>query len=385
VLVIADDLGYGDAGFCGGDLATPRLDALAAESLVLDRFYAAPMCTPARAQLMTGKHAVHLGIYQNFKPDSRAGLAPGETTLAARLSEAGYRTALVGKWHLGHARKGQRPGARGFDTSYGHLAGWIDYFTHEVEGRLDWHRDGERLDETGYATDLIAAEAVRVIEEHDARQPLFLVVAFNAPHAPLQAPGDEAGRGPRRTYAAMVESLDRGVGEVARALEVAGLADETLLWFLSDNGANPKYGGSNGELAGGKYTCREGGVRVPSFLRWPGRIEPGRTSTFVGVVDLAPTLEAQAGQPPRSEADGVDVLGTLPAGDRPAARPLLFAVDRDKVRRRAVLRPPWKLIEERRDDGVTRRLFDVLADPREERDLAEERAGLVAELAELLP
>lgn len=389
VLLIADDLGYGDVGFTGGDIATPNIDRLASRSLVLERFYAAPMCTPARAQLLTGRNAFDLGLLRNVKPRDDASLPASAPTLAERLRDHGYRTALVGKWHLGHAAPEHLPSARGFDASYGHLRGWIDYVTHEVDGITDWHRDGEALDEPGYSTDLIAAEARRVIEAHDASEPLLLVVTFNAPHTPLQLPpgADDALRtDARAVYGAMVEGLDRGVGEVLAALDGAGLADSSLVWFLSDNGANPKYGGDNGALRGGKYTCFEGALRVPACVSWPGRIAPGTSAEFMGTIDVAPTVLAAASAPPIADTDGVDVGASLREGAPAPARDFVFAVDHAKVQRRAILRPPHKWIEERRDDGsVARHLFDVAADPNEVRDLATERADLVESLTSAAP
>lgn len=279
---------------------------------------------------------------------------------------------------------------RGFQASYGLLRGWVDYTTHEVDGVTDWHRNGAPLDEPGYATDLIAAEAVRVIHAHDPSAPLFLVVSFNAPHPPLQAPpGAAPGSDARAVYAAMVERMDTRIGDVLDALDASGLAQNTLLWFLSDNGANPKFGGSNAPLAGGKYTCYEGGLRVPALLRWPGHLSPGASAAFVATVDLAPSLEALAGLARRSDVDGIDVLPALQAGLATPERDLLFAVDHANVERRAILRAPWKYITERRKDGTTLQLFNVVADPLEEHDLARQSpeiaSALAARLAEASP
>jgi arylsulfatase A-like enzyme len=386
VVIVVDDLGYGDAGFCGGALATPRLDALARESLVLERFYAAPMCSPSRAQLMTGKDAPRLGLTRNFKPDDEGGLPLSEITVAERLRAAGYGTALVGKWHLGHATPEQRPELRGFEHTYGPLRGWIDYTTHAIEGARDWYRDGEPLDEPGYSTDLIAAEAVRVIQAHRGPAPLFLVVSFNAPHAPLAAPpGSDDLRDPRAVYTAMVARLDERIGDVLAALDTHGIADETLLWFFSDNGANPKHGGDNGALSGGKYSCEEGALRVPALVRWPGRIAPGRCTEFLSVMDIAPTIEARAGLPRVPDRTGLDVLSALTQGEALPVRDLCFGVDQVRYRARAVLRPPYKLIEERRDGVATRRLFDLVADPFERDDLMARHPEIISQLEPALP
>jgi len=381
VVIVVDDLGYGDAGFCGGSLATPRLDALARESLILERFYAAPMCSPSRAQLMTGKDAPSLGLTRNFKPDDEGGLPMTETTVADRLRAAGYHTALVGKWHLGHATPEQRPERRGFQETYGPLRGWIDYTTHAIEGERDWYRNGAPLDEAGYSTDLIAAEAVRVIHAHRVPAPLFLVVSFNAPHAPLAAPpGSTDLREPRALYAAMVALLDERIGDVLAALDTRGIAEDTLLWFLSDNGANEKHGGDNGALSGGKYSCDDGALRVPALVRWPGRIAPGRCAEFLSVMDVAPTIEALAGVAPGPARTGLDVLPVLTLEGALPVRDLRFGVDQVRYQARAVLRAPYKLIEERRDGTLSRRLFDLTADPSERDDLTARRPELVRAL-----
>jgi arylsulfatase A-like enzyme len=386
VVIVVDDLGYGDAGFCGAALATPRLDALARESLVLERFYAAPMCSPSRAQLMTGKDAPSLGLTRNFKPDDEGGLPLSEVTVADRLRGAGYHTALVGKWHLGHAAPEQRPERRGFQDTYGPLRGWIDYTTHAIEGERDWYRNGAPLDEPGYSTDLIAAEAVRTILLHRSPQPLFLVVSFNAPHAPLAAPpGTSDLSDPRAVYAAMVARLDERIGDVLAALDTRGIAGDTLLWFLSDNGANPRHGGDNGALRGGKYSCDEGALRVPALVRWPGKIAPGRCAEFLSVMDVAPTIEARAGLAAVPGRTGLDVWSSLTLGDSLPVRALCFGVDQVHYQARAVLRAPYKLIEERRDGVATRRLFDVATDPFERDELTAQRPDLVRALETALP
>lgn len=387
VVLIADDLGRGDVGFTGGDIATPRLDALAVESIVLDRFYAAPMCSPARAQLMTGRNALALGLTRNVKPKDDAGIPADVPTVAERLSAAGYSTAFVGKWHLGHGEKSQLPRARGFDQSYGHVRGWVDYYGHDHRGTADWHRNGEPLEESGYSTDLIADEAARVIRAHDSAAPLLLVVSFNAPHLPLQAPPGWSGdrSDPRAVYAAMVTSLDEGVGRVLDALDERGLADETLVLFFSDNGGHINGGGNNGPLAGQKYDCAEGGIRTPACLRLPGRLAPGRSEAFVGTIDIAPTLIALAGAGPLPRVDGADVLPHLERGAPLPARSFVFAVDHARVSRRALLRPPHKLVEITREGRTSRTLHDVAQDPLERHDLAGSEPALMDELLKLAP
>jgi len=189
VFLLADDLGWADVGFNGGEIRTPNLDALAARGTLLRQFYVQPLCTPTRASLMTGRYPMRHGLQSGvIKPGAEFGLPLAERTLASALREAGYTTALCGKWHLGHHDRAYLPTARGFDHQYGLYNGSHDYFTHERDGGLDWHRDDRPLREEGYATHLIAREAARLIAEHDPAGPFFLLVAFNAPHTPLQVP-----------------------------------------------------------------------------------------------------------------------------------------------------------------------------------------------------
>lgn len=241
--IIADDLGSADVGFRGSDIRTPNLDALAAGGARLGYFYTQPMCTPTRAALMTGRYPLRYGLQTAVIPSGADfGLATDEFLLPQALKEAGYRTALVGKWHLGHADQKYWPCQRGFDSFYGPLVGEIDHFKHEAHGVTDWYRDNEPVVEEGYDTDLLGAEAVRLIGGHDPKTPLFLYLAFTAPHTPYQAPQAyiDAYAGiadpQRRTYAAMITAMDEQIGKVVAALEARGLRENTLIVFHSDNG-----------------------------------------------------------------------------------------------------------------------------------------------------
>jgi len=302
VVFLADDLGWGDVGFHGSEIRTPTLDALAEGGVRLESFYVWPVCSPTRAAFLTGRYPIRYGLQGGVVvPHADYGLPPEERTLADALGEAGYRTAIVGKWHLGHARPEYLPTRRGFDHQYGLYNGQVDYYTHERDGGLDWHRDDRALREEGHATHLIAAEAVRLVEEHDPATPLFLYVPFLAPHTPLQPPPgfeppeDRPARG-RAIFGAMVETLDAAVGRVLAALERRGMRERTLVLFFSDNGANERFGGRNAPLRGGKYHPYEGGVRSPAVVSWPGVVPAGQVREgLVHVVDWYPTLLALAG------------------------------------------------------------------------------------------
>ena len=244
VVILADDLGNADLGYRGSDIKTPNIDKLAQDGVRLDSFYGMPVCTPSRAELMTGRYAMRYGLETLvIFPSHTYGLPTDERTLPQALKDAGYDTAMVGKWHLGHADQKYWPQNRGFDHFYGNLVGEVDYFTKERGGIVDWQRDGKFLKEDGYYTDLIGNEAVSIIDHHDTSKPLFLYVASLAPHAPYQAPQDSidgykdlAGDIHRHTYAAMITDLDTQVGRIVDALKQKGMLDNTLIIFSSDNG-----------------------------------------------------------------------------------------------------------------------------------------------------
>jgi len=324
VVILADDLGWGDVGFHGGEVKTPHIDRLAAGGARLEQFYVQPVCSPTRAALMAGRYPMRHGLQVGVvRPWAQYGLPLEERTLPQALREAGYVTAICGKWHLGHFQPAYLPTHRGFDHQYGHYNGALDYFTHIRDGGHDWHRDDKACRDEGYSTHLIAREAVRLISEHDVRRPLFLYVPFNAVHTPLQVP--DAYTEPyqhlptqRRTYAGMLAAMDEAIGQIVAAVEGKGMRDNTLILFSSDNGGPaPGKLTSNGPLREGKGTLYEGGVRVVACAAWKGKIKPGTiVQQPLHIVDWYPTLLKLAGAPLEQKLplDGRDAWSTIAEG-----------------------------------------------------------------------
>lgn len=318
VFFLIDDLGYADCGFNGGkDIQTPNIDKLASGGAVIESHYVQPVCSPTRAALMTGRYATHTGVYSVVRPRAKWGLPLQERTLANALREAGYTTAIVGKWHLGEFDRAYLPTSRGFDHQYGHYFGALDYFTHIRDGSHDWYRDDKPLQEEGYSTNLLAREACRLIAEKNNAKPLFLYVPFNGVHSPMQVPDSylqpyTALKGPRQKLAGMLAAVDEAIGEIDAALEKAGLRENTLIIFSSDNGG-PRPG-TNTPLRNFKGTIYEGGVRGCAFANWTGKIPAGqRIKEPMHVIDWYPTLVKLAGGTPEQELpiDGLDVWPML--------------------------------------------------------------------------
>jgi len=325
LILLADDLGYGDVGFTGGkDIKTPNLDTLAAAGARLAQFYVQPVCSPTRASLMTGRYPMRYGLQVGvIRPWENRGLPLAEQVLPQALKTAGYTTAIVGKWHLGNFQRAYLPTSRGFDHQYGHYCGAIDYFKHERDGGFDWHRDDQVCRDEGYTTHLIAREAERLLRAQPADKPFFLYVPFNAVHTPHQVPekycAPYAGLAePRRTYAGMLAALDEAVGGILAALDARGLRTNTLILFSSDNGGpNPGRVTSNGPLRAGKGTVYEGGTRVCACVAWPGRITPGTVvEQPLHMVDWYPTLLKLAGASvdQKLPLDGRDIWPVIAQG-----------------------------------------------------------------------
>ena len=347
-----------------------NLDRLRQEGTELMRYYAAPLCSPSRASLHTGPSAVQLGIRDVFSARDD-GLNVLEHLIPETFRAEGYQTALTGKWHLGSSGA-HLPTARGFDRFYGFLGGAISYYSHFGENttRVDWQRDGTTLNETGYSTDLLRDEEIRLLRTRDPAKPFFHVVTLNAPHIPLEAPPEllanyPALSGDALTYAAMLESLDAGIGKILAELTAQRLDADTLVIFISDNGGPGNSVARNIPLRGAKSGVYEGGVRVPAILRWPGAIRAGATSDqFVSVQDLFPTVAVGVGVAPRSRLplDGLNLWSILRGSAPSVDRSFTVVSTTDS----AQFEGRWKLVER----GNTHELYDVVGDPSETSNVA---------------
>jgi len=410
IFIMADDLGNADLGYRGSDIQTPNIDQLAQGGVRLESFYGQQVCTPSRAALMTGRYPMRLGLQTLvIFPSHKYGLPTDELTLPQALKDAGYRTMIVGKWHLGHADKKYWPQNRGFDHFYGNLVGEVDYFTKDRGGLVDWQRNGSFFKEDGYYTTLIGDEAVKLIEAQDAKTPFFLYFASLAPHAPYQAPSayTERYKGTianeqRGTYAGMITALDDQVGRIVGALEKKGLRENTLILFASDNGGatnalfatgarseeeRKESGGvglgekppaSNGNLRGGKGTLHEGGVRVVAFANWPGHLQPRVVTEPLHMVDVMPTVLALAGgkASPDHPLDGKNAWKTLAEGQPSPHEDILISVE---AFRGAIRKGNWKLVKIALLPGKTE-LFDLAEDPGETTSVADKHPDIVSDL-----
>lgn len=422
ILLIADDLGWGDVGFQGQEvIRTPRIDSLAARGVQFSQFYSSsPICAPARASLTTGRHTGRTVVREN-RLDQR--LMPHEPSIAEVMRDAGYQTALIGKWGLGgedfpveHGGTGDLipedaeslPTRRGFDYFFGYIN---QLAAHEYYPEYIWKNE-ERFDIVGnlgvpkpdrtvYSHDLLTAETLRIIGEADGSQPLFLQVSYLLPHRETIAPPGpnpyESENWPEveRAFAAMVTYLDGEVGMIEDAIAAnEHISGNTLLIFTSDNGPqatdghSPWFFQSSGPFRGAKRDLYEGGIRVPFLAHWPGHTDPGTTSTTIGdFADLLPTFAELAGVEPPEDIDGRSIRGAIQGASTPEPRPFHLwtffepmAGPGEDPARLAVLRHPWKVIL--KADG-SRELYNLEEDPSEQSNLAETHPELASELLQL--
>ena len=390
VLILADDLGYGDLSCFGGEISTPALDRLAKQGVRLTDFHSSGnVCSPTRAGLVTGRYQQRAGIPGVINADPKlpvhhTGLATRETTFAELLRGAGYTTAIMGKWHLGYHKK-FNPTHHGFDRFHGFVSGNIDYLSHYDRMEVyDWWNGLEHVVEEGYSTHLITNHAVDFIQENKDR-PFCLYVAHEAVHDPWQGPNDPIVRGPnktpnaklekRRAFPEMLTELDRSVGRIVKAIDRHQLTSKTLVVFCSDNGP---AGGSAGPLRGRKGSNWEGGHRVPAIVRWPSRVPAGTTNGQLSItLDLMPTMlaAAQVSPPADHPLDGINLLPVMGSELSLPNRKLFW-------NGRAMRHGPWKLITPKNEHSP--RLYNLDHDLAESIDLSpkypERTASMLAEI-----
>ncbi|APU68150.1 sulfatase-like hydrolase/transferase [Christiangramia flava] len=404
ILIIADDAGWNDVGYHGSEIKTPNIDSLAINGIQLNHFYAYPTCSPSRASLLTGIPASRMGIVAPISGKSEISLADTIHTLPKVLKGEGYVTALLGKWHLG-LRPESGPGAYGFDYSYGFLHGQIDQYAHTYKnGDSSWHENGSFIDEEGHVTDLLGKAAMKYIQQKSADSiPFFLQLAYSAPHIPLQEPEkwkemyrDVILDSSRLDYAAAMTHMDHSIGEILKVIGETGIADNTIIIFMSDNGAqeswypntqyNGKYGpnatlGSNYPFRGFKMSNYEGGIRVPAIVYWKNKLSPGTNNNYISVIDIMPSI--------------LNVAGTNKNVPYVEGRNMWNAIAENKntndfiyVRghlQESIIKNSWKLIRTRYlNDSSELELYNLEKDPEESDEKFVDEPELVSELQKLL-
>jgi len=394
LFILADDLGWADLSVYGNtDFRTPVLDRLASQGLRLTQAYAnSAVCSATRFGLITGRYQYRLrgGLEEPITgPSDSYGVPPDHPTLPSLLKAAGYRTALIGKWHLG-SLPNFGPLKSGYDTFYGNYGGAIDYFTHKpgVGPNVpeDLYEGETPVSEAGYYTDLLGKRAVEFLEQQERHRPFFLSLHYTAPHWPWEGPQDadvasklatlqhdDGGNLP--TYARMVQAMDSSIGQVLKTLARKGLADNTIVVFTSDNGG--ERFSQNWPFSGQKTELLEGGVRVPCLIRWPHEIKPGRVCDQVTIsMDWLPTLLAAAGTQAAAShpPDGINLLPQLLGRDATVARTLFWRYKNNS--QRAVREGDWKYLKIKGNEF----LFDLARDPRERANLARKFPDRLASL-----
>ena len=421
LIILADDLGWNDVSYHGSEIKTPNIDKLISLGVELDRFYVQPTCSPTRAELMTGKSAMRLGITRPISKNQKLGLGLEEKILPQYLKELNYSTYLLGKWHLGSYIPDYFPTRRGFDYFYGYLTGGIGYWDHIHGGGHDWQRNEVGLREDGYVTQLIKNDTLKIIDNHDFTNPIFLNVNFGAPHIPNEAPEESVLKfsyiedETRRLHAAMVHEMDNAIGEIIAALEKENALKNTIVMFASDNGGltpdvklNPSFlsipkkigvcdtknrfgikifqwicenysgGSSNKPLPEGKMSVSEGGIRVPAVIWWPGKFENSKSENFITMMDVLPTILDLINYKNEIEVDGVSRVSSLNDSDNSeSSKYVVTNIINDKY---AVIEMPYKLITSADGD----QLYNILDDPSEDLNIASENQEIVIELKNIL-
>jgi arylsulfatase A-like enzyme len=391
IYIMADDMGYADLSCYGQKkYKTPNLDKLASQGVrFVNAYAAAPLCTPTRTSFMTGRYPARtpVGLREPLdwtSSDSTVGLVPATTSIATLLKKNGYETYLVGKWHLGFS-PASSPMKNGFDEFFGYHGGGIDYISHtDPAGNNDLYENDKPVKESGYMTDLLMEKTIAIIRQ-ERTNPFFLSLMFNAPHWPWQAPGDTvypAGNanwrkgGSPEVYAAMIKSMDDAVGTIMKTLDDEELSDNTVVIFTSDNGG--ERFSDMGEYSGGKPILKEGGIKVPAFIRWPGNI-PANTISEQPIItmDWTATILALTHTKPdrRFPLDGINVIPVITGKKRGFARTFYWRVTQ-RNQQKAIRDGHWKYLKDEKGEY----LFNVTLDRGEKTDVKEREKQLFESL-----
>ena len=414
LIILADDLGWNDVSYHGSEIPTPNIDKIISSGIELDRFYVQPTCSPTRAELMTGKSALRLGITRPISKNQKLGLDLDEKLLSEYFKELQYENFLLGKWHLGAYTPDYFPTHRGFDYFLGYLQGGIGYYDHNHGGGHDWQENESELRQDGYATHLIRDAALDIIENHSGTSPLFLNINFGAPHTPNEAPQQSIEKFTfikdpnRQIHAAMVHEMDNAIGNIIDALEKENLLENTIIFFASDNGglipdfkvepsflALPKNLGicdwerplsvkvvewicssfdgasSNAPLQEGKMAVGEGGIRVTAAIWWPNHLETKKNTDFISMMDILPTLLELVGY--EGNHENLDGISKVPSFKNNIKVPSNYVVTDVANNSYAFLEMPYKLVKH----GSEIQLFNVMQDPTESNNIANENPLLV--------
>ncbi len=405
LIMVADDQGWRDVGFHDSEIKTPTLDKLAKENVQLNQFYVCPTCSPTRASLLTGKFASRFGILGPIGGKSTQSLPMNVPNIANVLKQNGYATALTGKWHLGLTLE-TGPNHYGFDYTYGYLHGQIDQYKHVYKlNDRTWHRNGAFVDEKGHATDLITNEAVKYLTEiRDKSKPFFLEVTFSVPHYPLQEENkwvnpykETIKNDSRRMFAASVAHMDFSINKILETLKQEKIESNTIVIFLSDNGAqenwfpgkeeyNGELGpndvlGNNRPLRDWKTSLYEGGIRVPAIVSWPGKLTSKKIEEVVSVTDILPTIAFLTGARISSEVnlDGKNIWSAITNDESTGVREIY-----GRTKKQLALRfGNWKLIHNGKTlDKGTDELYNLKDDPYEKNDVSKDHMNMLKDLLE---
>ena len=401
LIILADDLGYGDLSSYGGkDIRTPNVDGIGARGMRFENFYAnCPVCSPTRASLLSGRYPAMAGVpgvIRTHATNNWGYLRQDARLLPGLLKKAGYHTAIVGKWHLG-LKEENHPLSRGFDFFHGFLGDMMDdYYNHRRHGNNYMRKGREAIDPKGHATNLFSDWAVDYIRSRKGKkEPFCLYLAYNAPHTPIQPPKEwiekvtkrEPGINNKRAkLVALIEHMDHGIGKVLEALDKTAQAENTLVIFTSDNGGQTNVGANNGPLKAGKGTVYEGGIKVPTLISWPGKIAPGSGSQRVSLtMDILTTLLEALSAASDEPFDGVSFLGELLGKKRPEAKREVYFIRREGGTAyggktiEALRWGKWKRLQNSPFQPLE--LYNLEAEPLESRNLAGKERGVFRDLS----